>query len=76
MAKETTEGLTEFVFVAYVCRWKTLPNMPSIRHMASALYVDDTSEAILVVRGYGANTGAQCYAELLIHTMGQSVDER
>ncbi len=45
--------------------------MPTIRHMASALYVDDTSEASPVVRGYGANTGAQCCAKLLIYKMGQ-----
>ncbi len=76
MAKETTEGSTECLFVVYVCRWKTLPNLPTIRHITSALCVDDTSEAILTVGGYGATTGAPCCAELLIHTTGQSLVER
>ncbi len=50
--------------------------MPTIRHIASALCVDDTSEAILIVGGYDATTGGPCCAELLIRTIGQSVDER
>ncbi len=56
----------------FPCRWVDLPDMPTGRYDASALCLQSTPDAVLVVGGYDVfspEAPNRC-AELLIHTAG------
>ncbi len=59
--------------IIFSCRWTDLPNMPTARYNASALCVQSTPDAVLVVGGWDmfSSEAARC-AELLIHAAGTS----
>ncbi len=58
----------------FPCRWTDLPEMPTKRFDASALCLQSTPDAVLVVGGRdGLSSEAPCRcAELLTHTAGAS----